>query len=305
MSEQSDPNLAKRWLTTDRDKGRTPDERAAVSNLLAGIRDRVLSGAALRPGYRVLDLGAGAGLLTHTAATLLDGAGSVTAFDVSTAALTEIDTSAGPTAIYRVVGDASHIPIATGRIDRVVARSVLIYLPDLAVAVAEIARVLRPGGRLSAFEPVNARRAHDADLTDLSPGDLDAIDQLRARTSTTSNSMLAFDIQPVTTALSRAGLNPSTTLDEVQDRLTTHAAVDAYLNRSPHPGATTPIDLITKHLGTPAADRYTAAWHQALDRATPERGITFTTPVLYLTATKQPTPTGRFAPHDYVHRGQI
>jgi SAM-dependent methyltransferase len=35
-------------------------------------------------------------------------------------------------------------------------RSVLIYVPDRAAAFAELHRVLRPGGRLSVFEPINS-----------------------------------------------------------------------------------------------------------------------------------------------------
>jgi hypothetical protein len=70
----------------------------------------------------------------------------------------------------------------------------------------------------------------------------------------------------------------------VTDQMATHEQVDGYLHRRPHPGAANPIELINQQLGSATANRYAAAWHQALDRMATLGGITFTTPVLYLTA---------------------
>ena len=50
-------------------------------------------------------------------------------------------------------GDLS--PIGDQAVDAVTVRSVLIYEPKKANAFAEFYRVLRPGGRLSLFEPIN------------------------------------------------------------------------------------------------------------------------------------------------------
>src|SRR5438552_1275327 len=46
-------------------------------------------------------------------------------------------------------------PIADGSVDAVTTRSVLIYVADKAAAFHECFRVLKPGGRLSLFEPIN------------------------------------------------------------------------------------------------------------------------------------------------------
>lgn len=288
MSEQAapepSPEQGGRWLTRDRDHGRDHAERAALAELLAGIRDRLLDTARLQPGHRVLDLGAGTGLLTHTAATQVSPSGTVVALDVSTAALAQIYGSAA------VSGDACHLPIATGSIDRVVARSVLIYLHDLPGALHEIARVLTPAGLFCAFEPINAGRRHDATLDQLTTGERDAIDRLRSSSSTTAIPMLAFTIGRLKAAAANVGLTIDTIEDTVTDRLTTHQQVHAHLHRAPHPGAMNPVELITKHLGADAASRYVAAWHDALDRAPTRTGITFTTPVVYITA-RHETPT--------------
>ena len=45
--------------------------------------------------------------------------------------------------------------MADGSVDVVTTRSVLIYVKDKAAALREFYRVLKPGGRVSLFEPIN------------------------------------------------------------------------------------------------------------------------------------------------------
>src|SRR6266545_3723371 len=111
------------------------------------------------------------------------------------------------------------------------ARAVLIYLDDLPTALREIARVLRPGGRLSVFEPINGRRQHDGDLADMTAQELAAIDALRAQSSIAAPAMMAFGENRLIAAVTAAGLTvASLHVDQVTDRLGDHAAVDAYLH---------------------------------------------------------------------------
>ncbi len=284
MGDRDAADTARAWLTRDRDVGRDVDERARLDRLLHQIRDRVLAGAQLCPSQDVLDLGAGTGLLASAALTQVAPGGMVIALDRSRAALAEISV-ARRSSLYRLVGDAQQIPLAGRTVDAVLTRSVLIYLDDLPTALREIARVLRPGGRLSVFEPINGRRQHDGDLADMTAQELAAIDALRAQSSIAAPAMMAFGENRLIAAVTAAGLTvASLHVDQVTDRLGDHAAVDAYLHRRPHPGAPTPVELLTANLGPAAAARYTAAWHHALDQAAPRGGITFSTPVLYLTA---------------------
>jgi len=114
----------------------------------------------LRPGEHVLDMGCGAG--RHAFEMYRRGA-DVVAFDQDGdelagvlelfAAMREAgEVPAGAEADIKQ-GDALSLPFADGEFDRVVAAEVLEHIPDDSTAIAELARVLRPGGTLAVTVP--------------------------------------------------------------------------------------------------------------------------------------------------------
>ena len=136
---------------------------------LAAFRGTVLDNARLQAGDVVVDVGAGTGLLTVAAAELVAPDGDVLAVDVSVDALEELRRVCDAANVFYLVGSADVLPLTDEEADVVVTRSVLIYVVDKAEAVREFFRVLRPGGRVSIFEPINRHNTRLSELVDFGP----------------------------------------------------------------------------------------------------------------------------------------
>ncbi len=114
-------------------------------------RASVLSMLALEPGEHVLDIGVGPGFLAAEMAAEVGAAGRVCGIDVSDSMLAiAAARDAGPDAatLELAQGSAEEIPYDDGSFDAVVTTQVLEYVPDVPLALAEIHRVLKPGGRV-------------------------------------------------------------------------------------------------------------------------------------------------------------
>lgn len=93
----------------------------------------------------VVDVASGAGTLLPRLRELAGPAGKALALDRSLGMLRQI-----PPGAPRVQADASRLPLADASVDVLALAFVLFLLPDARTAVAEAARVLRPGGWLLA-----------------------------------------------------------------------------------------------------------------------------------------------------------
>jgi ubiquinone/menaquinone biosynthesis C-methylase UbiE len=145
------------WLAHRR-YGNDNEQRRRGLEELTRWRDRVLDNANLSEGETLLDVGCGEGLIGFGA--FERGAGTVVFSDISHELLDlchEAATDLGVVDRCRFL-QASADDLASledGSIDVVTTRSVLIYVDDKASAFSEFSRVLRPGGRISLFEPIN------------------------------------------------------------------------------------------------------------------------------------------------------
>lgn len=114
----------------------------------------------LQPGELVLDMGAGAG--RHVFQALREGA-RVVAFDYDLSELREVATLAGAMAVEGEIdsderagacrGDAVRLPFPDDTFDRIIAAEVLEHIPDDQGAIAELYRVLKPGGTIATTVP--------------------------------------------------------------------------------------------------------------------------------------------------------
>jgi ubiquinone/menaquinone biosynthesis C-methylase UbiE len=125
-------------------------EEIARSPGFLGLRDRILELAEPRSEDVVVDIGSGTGLLSLAIAPrvsrvwAVDIAGSMTEYLSAKAASAELDN------IETVTASAVSLPLVDASADLVVSNYCFHHLPDEGKerALAEIRRVLRPGGRL-------------------------------------------------------------------------------------------------------------------------------------------------------------
>jgi len=131
-----------------------------LREFLYPVRDTVLDKAQLRPGDTVLDVGTGDGLIAFGALERLGPSGHVVFSDISQDLLDHCQQAAVGEGLldrcrFVLTSADSLTDVADGSVDVVTTRSVLIYVKDKAAALREFYRVLKPGGRVSLFEPIN------------------------------------------------------------------------------------------------------------------------------------------------------
>jgi arsenite methyltransferase len=214
---------------------------AVALELLDRCRDRVLDAAAVSPGDVLADVGAGTGLLTLGAVERVGPDGDVLAFDVSVDALEELRAHATAPNISYLVASADVLPLPDATIDVIVTRSVLIYVRDKAEAAREFARVLRSGGRVSLFEPINSRNLRLTDAVDFTPlGELG--ERLRVLNdelyASSDDPMLNFDDSDLERFFTAAGFDVAVELGIDEHEL----PAERYLNQVGAPGRPTVLE---------------------------------------------------------------
>ena len=124
-----------------------------IDQRFAPVVDGVIARAALTAGQHVLDLGTGTGAVAERAAQMVGPQGHVVGVDMSPDMLAFAQrrmAGGGLTNVSLREGRAESLPAENATFDVVLASLSLMYVLDRAAAAREIARVLRPQGRLVA-----------------------------------------------------------------------------------------------------------------------------------------------------------
>ncbi len=124
------------------------------------------------PGDRVVDVGCGAGMDSLVAAKMVGPEGHVVGVDMTPAMLAKARKAARDTGLRNVEyreGFGEALPVFDGWADLVISNGVLNLMPDKHAALGEMARVLKPGGRLQIADilvekPVPAGAKRNIDL---------------------------------------------------------------------------------------------------------------------------------------------
>jgi arsenite methyltransferase len=253
------------WLA-ERRFGGDPDMRRRFMVDLMARRDKVLDLARVADGDTLLDVGCGEGLIAFGA--IERGAGSVIFSDVSSDLLGFCRQAASELGVldrcHFVEAPADDLAaIADATVDVVTTRSVLIYVGDKCAAFDEFARVLRPGGRISLFEPINRFAVRAADTWagyDLSPlGDIGTkiravYDAIQPRDS---DPMLDFDERDLIRLAEDAGFFPIQLLLEAEINPTAPRAWEGFLSSSGNPKIPTVAEAIERALTPEEREAFT------------------------------------------------
>jgi SAM-dependent methyltransferase len=130
-----------------------PGALTAVTGLITG--HEALAGRLIRAGgfdvrgaKRILDAGCGNGRYTRFLLREADADARITAFDISPKMLKRAQDRVGSPRVSHAAADLTRLPYPTGAFDAVVCGWVLEHLPDPRPGLKELARVLRPEGKL-------------------------------------------------------------------------------------------------------------------------------------------------------------
>lgn len=122
--------------------------RNVAGTYFAEWTEEIVSTIAPRPGERFLDVACGAGSVATAACEQVGAHGRVAALDASSLMIA-IAARRGPDVAW-MRGDAHHVPIRSGALDAITCAHGLMFFEDPAAALREMARMLRPGGRIVA-----------------------------------------------------------------------------------------------------------------------------------------------------------
>ena len=253
-----------------------PEAAAHALEFLGPVRDRVLEGAAIEEGDIVLDVGAGDGLIAFGAVPLVGESGRVVFADVSQELL---DVSRDLAAEHGVADRCEFVlaraedlaSIADESVDVVTTRSVVIYVRDKQRAFEEFHRVLKPGGRLSVFEPINRFTFPEPeghyigfDLTQVAPLVERVKDTYNRLTGPDESTLIDFDERDLLVFAERAGFRK---IELTYEAKIEHGAGahwggelswDAFLRIAPNPLAPSLAETIDQALTPEEAERFVA-----------------------------------------------
>ncbi len=258
--------------------------RAENLHRLEAVRDLILDRAGILPGETVLDVGTGQGLLGLEALARNGPDGHVIFSDVSAPALddcrTEVERISASDRSSFVCASATDLSaIATGSVDVVVERAVLLFIEDRGRVFAEYHRVLRAGGRLSLAEPINSWMSIDRpgylwgyDVTAVTDLERKIHDAEGAEGAADDDLLCGFDDRDLVAMARAAGFERV----EVQTELSlapppARNDVDVFLDTAPNPLAATTRALMNAALSPGEAERFTGVLSEAMRNGRGER----------------------------------
>lgn len=133
----------------------------------------------LRPGDRVLDAGCGTGRALPALRSAVGPSGTVVGVDLTPQMLAAAQRAGRAADGALLLADVARLPLRDGSLDGVFAAGLIAHLPDPGANLRELARVVRPGGRLALFHPIGRAALAARHGRELTPQDMRAEANLR------------------------------------------------------------------------------------------------------------------------------
>ncbi|WP_415923792.1 class I SAM-dependent methyltransferase [Streptomyces scabiei] len=163
---------------------RFPDDGPAYAAAVADL--------GLRAGERVLDAGCGTGRALAPLRAAVGPAGVVLGADLTPAMLEAAARAGRDRDGQLLLADVAALPLRTESLDAVFAAGLVAHLPHPAENLRELARVVRPGGKLALFHPIGRAALAARQGRRITPEDLRAEGNLRPLLATAGWSMTSY-----------------------------------------------------------------------------------------------------------------
>ena len=278
------------WLKQNRFAGQTPEMIEQTTKWLEAVRDVILVYAEIMPHETIIDIGCGTGLLAFRALELQGCKGKVIFSDKFQDCLDDckkiLDDSNVTTGYEMLLSPCEHIALPESTVHKALMRSVLVHIVNKQPAINEIYRILKPGGKFCAFEPVIRSNTRYWEL--INPLYVDKYEDFKAAENEMMESQLDslcnFDEDTLRTNLEIAGFSiPDVKVQEVASKYVVQAGiVEQWFNNPPSPGQPTTKERYMKYFDEETVNKFM----QDVQNYLTGREISLRSKAVFINATK-------------------
>lgn len=252
------------WLKQNRFAGQTPEMIEQTTKWLEAVRDVILVYAQILPHETVIDIGCGTGLLAFKALEMQNCQGKIIFSDKFQDCLDDckkiLDESGVTNGYEMLLSPCEHIALPESSVHKALMRSVLVHIVNKQPAISEIYRILKPGGKFCAFEPIIRSNTRYWQILD--PMYIEKYEDFKRieneMMENPMDSLCNFDEDTLRMNLEIAGFSvPEVKLQEVASRYIVQAGMIAeWFNNPPSPGQPSTKERYLKYFDEETVNKY-------------------------------------------------